>query len=235
MRGRRRDELHVGSFSIASGAAAGTFAEAQTKLADLADLGVTVVELMPIQDFGGKPGGWGYNPQLYLAPKPAYGSAAELRAFVDEAHARGIAVWLDTVVNHYDGFSKAPLACFDGDCFAGSHGIYFFAPGPYATTPWGPRPDYTAKEVAAMLRASVSWWLDENHGDGFRWDSVSNVRAVDGKGTTPGGQDTDWQAYGADLGGGQTGTLAALTQAKDGKPYALPVKLGAYSAVVLSR
>ena len=181
-------ELHVGSFAVAAGETAGTLASAQNKLVELAELGVSVVELMPVQDFGGKPGGWGYNPHLYLAPKPAYGSADELRAFVDAAHEHGIAVWLDTVVNHYDGWSKAPLACYDGDC-AGSHGVYFFPPGPYEATPWGPRPDYTSPEVSAMLRASVSWWLDENHGDGFRWDSVSNVRALDGKGTIPGGRE----------------------------------------------
>jgi 1,4-alpha-glucan branching enzyme len=180
-------EMHVGSFAVSAGAPGGTFADARARLADLADLGVSVVELMPVQDFGGKPNGWGYNPQLYFAPKPTYGGADELRAFVDEAHAQGIAVWLDTVVNHADGWSKAPLRCFDGDC-GGAAGIYFFPPGDYATTPWGPRPDYTAPQPTAMLLDTVPWWLGENRGDGFRWDSVSNIRALDGKGETPGGK-----------------------------------------------
>jgi 1,4-alpha-glucan branching enzyme len=182
-------EMHVGSFAVAPGAASGTFADAQAGLADLADLGVDVVELMPVQAFGGKPNGWGYNPQLFFAPKPSYGGADALRAFVDEAHARGIGVWMDTVINHYDGWSKAPLACFDGACAGGSHGIYFFPPGQFASTPWGPRPDYTEPEVAAMLQATVPFWLGEQRGDGFRWDSVSNIRAIDGSGTTPGGKE----------------------------------------------
>lgn len=47
--------------------------------------------------------------------------------------------------------------------------------------------------------------------------------------------DTDWKTYGDDFGGGQTGTITALAMQKDGKPYTLPVKLGAYAAVVLSK
>ncbi len=182
-------ELHVGSFNVPPGASQGTLASARDKLGELADLGVNVVEIMPVQAYGGNPAGWGYNPHLYFAPKATYGRADDIRAFVDEAHQKGIAVWLDTVVNHYSGNAKAPLACYDGDCPDGSRGIYFFPPGPYAMTPWGPRPDYTAPQVAAMLQATVPWWLEENRGDGFRWDSVSNVRAIDGQGETPGGKE----------------------------------------------
>ncbi len=181
-------ELHLGSFAVDAPATQGTLASARTRLAGLADLGVNVVELLPIHDFGGS-NGWGYNPQLWLAPKPTYGTTAELRAFVDEAHRLGIAVWIDMVVNHSDGWSKAPLTCFDGLCPGGSAGVYFFPNGPYARTPWGPRPDYTQPEVASMLIASVEEWLVEYRGDGFRWDSTSNIRALDGQGTTPGGRE----------------------------------------------
>ena len=181
-------EIHIGSFSVPSGAPYGTFASATSALPALADLGVNVVELMPIQSFGSKPNTWGYNPQLYFAPRPELGSADDLRAFIDAAHGLGIAVWMDTVVNHCDGWAQAPLRCFDGQCPSSNAGIYFFGPGNYATTPWGPRPDYTAPEVSAMLLASADTWMNEFHGDGFRWDSVSNIRALDGSGTTPGGQ-----------------------------------------------
>ena len=182
-------EMHIGSFAVEKGQTTGTFNEARARLAALADLGVNAIELMPVQHFGGKPNGWGYNPQLYFAPKPSYGTADELRAFIDEAHARGLAVWLDAVINHCDGWSKAPLNCFDGSCDGGSRGIYFFPPGQYASTPWGPRPSYIEPESAAMLKSIVPFWLDEVRGDGFRWDSVSNIRALDGSGTTPGGRD----------------------------------------------
>ncbi|MBL0193582.1 MAG: alpha amylase C-terminal domain-containing protein [Myxococcales bacterium] len=182
-------ELHVGSFAKDEARGHGTFATARARLAELAELGVNVVELMPVFDFGGGPGGWGYNPHLHFAPRASLGTAEELRALVDEAHARGIAVWLDAVVNHHDGWSGAPLRCFDGACPDGSAGVYYFGPGPYARTPWGPRPDFAAPTVRAMFLDATQMWLDEFHGDGFRWDSTSNVRAVDGQGSTPGGRE----------------------------------------------
>lgn len=182
-------ELHVGSFSSDPAKGHGTFASGTKKLADLADLGVNVIELMPVTSFGGNSASWGYNPHLHFAPKPSYGTADELRAFVDEAHRLGMAVWLDAVVNHHDGWAQAPLRCFDGVCPSGSAGLYYFGPGPYATTPWGPRPNFAEPMVSRMLVDSAIVWMDELHGDGFRWDSTSNVRALDGNGTTPGGRE----------------------------------------------
>jgi 1,4-alpha-glucan branching enzyme len=132
--------------------------------------------------------GWGYNPQLYFAPKAALGTADDLRAFVDAAHGLGIAVWLDVVYNHTDSWAQAPLRCFDGWCPSdAAAGVYFFGDPAYATTPWGPRPDYTQADVAQMIVAANDAWLGEMHGDGFRWDSVSNIRALDGSGAIPGG------------------------------------------------
>jgi 1,4-alpha-glucan branching enzyme len=182
-------EMHVGSFTVDGARGYGTFASAKPKLAELADLGVNVVELMPVTAFGGGDAGWGYNPQLHFAPKPSYGTADELRAFIDEAHRLGIAVWLDAVVNHHDSWSQAPLRCFDGACPNGSAGLYYFGAGPYAMTPWGPRPNFADANVAKMLVDSAIVWIDELHGDGFRWDSTSNIRAIDGSGTMPGGKE----------------------------------------------
>ncbi len=182
-------EMHVGSFSVDSARGHGTFASARPKLSELSDLGVNVVELMPVTAFGGGDAGWGYNPQLHFAPKPSYGTADDLRAFIDEAHRLGIAVWLDAVVNHHDSWSQAPLRCFDGTCPNGSAGLYYFGAGPYATTPWGPRPNFADANVRKMLVDSAVAWVDELHGDGFRWDSTSNIRAIDGSGTLPGGKE----------------------------------------------
>lgn len=201
-------EMHVGSFTEE-----GTLAAAKAKLAGLADLGINVVELMPVHAFGSGPRSWGYNPQLWLAPKPAYGSADELRAFVDEAHARGIAVWADFVVNHADGWKQAPLRCWDGHCPDGAAGIFFFGPGDYASTPWGPRPNYTEPQVTRMLTASVEQWLVEYRADGFRWDSVSNIRALDGQGSTPGGKELIRAAN------ARTHELGALSIAEDLKGW----------------
>lgn len=180
-------ELHVGSFAPQSGARNGTFADVTARLDGLADLGVNVLELMPVHEFGGA--AWGYNPKLWLAANAAYGSPDELRRLVDEAHARGIAVLLDVVYNHYDGGSRAPMRCFDGDCPDGGPGVYFFNDVRYRNTPWGPRPDFARAEVASLLLDGVATWLDEYRVDGFRWDSVSNIRAIDGMGEVPGGRD----------------------------------------------
>ncbi len=177
-------ELHVGSFTDA-----GTFAAAIDQLDRLVDLGVNAIELMPVNLHGGGKSGWGYNPDGWFGPQPDLGAPDDLRRLVDEAHARGIAVLLDVVYNHYDGWSQAPLRCFDAACAAGGAGPYFFEPGQYAKTPWGPRPKYDAKAISDFLADDVYAWTFEYRIDGFRHDSVSNVRALDGQGSVPGGVD----------------------------------------------
>jgi 1,4-alpha-glucan branching enzyme len=178
-------EMHVGSFYAPGGLDSGTFATARDKLDALADLGVTTIELMPVNGHGGH--GWGYGPQQWFAPHVAYGSPDDMKRFVDEAHARGIAVVLDVVYNHYDGWDKAPLRCFDGACPGTSAGIYFFEQEPYRATPWGPRPDFAKQEVSDFFADNVFAWTTEYKLDGFRHDSVSNIRALDGQGSVPGG------------------------------------------------
>jgi 1,4-alpha-glucan branching enzyme len=178
-------EMHVGSFHAPGGTNTGTFKTAIDKLDALADLGVSTLELMPINGHGGH--GWGYGPQQWFAPHAAYGNPDDVRRFVDEAHARGISVVLDVVYNHYDGYAQAPLRCFDGTCPGTSAGIYFFEQEQYRTTPWGPRPDFARKEVADFFADNVFAWTTEYRIDGFRHDSVSNIRALDGQGSVPGG------------------------------------------------
>ena len=178
-------ELHVGSFNAPAGKNTGTFTTAIEKLDALVELGVNAVELMPVNGHGSS--GWGYGPQQWFAPQPEYGSPDDLRHFVDEAHARGIAVLLDVVFNHYDGYAQAPLRCFDGPCAEGSAGVYFFEQEPYRKTPWGPRPNFAKQEVSDFFADNVFAWTTEYKVDGFRHDSVSNIRALDGQGTVPGG------------------------------------------------
>ena len=87
-------ELHVGTFT-----AEGTFDAAAARLPELAELGVTAVELMPVATFPGERG-WGYDGVLTYAPHRAYGGPHGLARFVDAAHAAGLAVILDVVYNH---------------------------------------------------------------------------------------------------------------------------------------
>ncbi len=187
---RREDtvvyELHVASFAR-RGTDVGRFEDVAGKLDWLAGLGVNAIELMPVNGFSpSSPKGWGYGPWHYYAPHTAYGTPDDLRRLVDLAHARGIAVLLDVVYNHTS--SNTPLKCFDAPCGL-DNGIYFFSDPAYKATPWGPRPNFARREVADFFVDNVFSWLSEYRIDGFRWDSVSNVRAIDGQGTVPGGSE----------------------------------------------
>jgi malto-oligosyltrehalose trehalohydrolase len=88
-------ELHLGAFTPE-----GTFRVAIGRLDHLRDLGVTAIELMPIADFPGR-WNWGYDGVLPFAPDSTYGRPEDLKALVDAAHSRGIAVLLDVVYNHF--------------------------------------------------------------------------------------------------------------------------------------
>ena len=95
-------ELHVGAFTPE-----GTYAAAARRLPALAELGVTVVELMPVSSFAGR-WGWGYDGVAHFAPHPAYGTPDDLRRFVDEAHGLGLAVIMDAVYNQFGPGRKSP-------------------------------------------------------------------------------------------------------------------------------
>jgi maltooligosyltrehalose trehalohydrolase len=88
-------ELHVGTFTPE-----GKFAAAIDKLDHLATLGVTALEVMPVADFPGARN-WGYDGVFPFAPDASYGRPEDFQRFVDAAHARGIAVLLDVVYNHF--------------------------------------------------------------------------------------------------------------------------------------
>jgi len=87
-------EMHFGTFTPE-----GTYAAAGEQLDALADLGVSVIEVMPRGDFLGR-FGWGYDGVCLFAPTRLYGSPHDLRRFIDRAHGHGIGVILDVVYNH---------------------------------------------------------------------------------------------------------------------------------------
>ena len=97
-------EFHLGAFSPE-----GTFAGAASKLAHLAQLGVTGVEIMPVSDFGGR-WNWGYDGAFPYAPDASYGRPEDFKSFVEAAHRNGIAVLLDVVYSHFGPEGKLPSA-----------------------------------------------------------------------------------------------------------------------------
>lgn len=150
-------ELHVGTFTRE-----GTFAAARGRLGDLAALGVTAVELMPLSSFAGRRG-WGYDGVGHFAPHAAYGTPDELKAFVDEAHGLGLSVWLDVVYNHF-----------------GPEGNYLGAYSPeYFTkrvpTPWGDGPDFVEPHMRRFVLDNARHWLEEFRLDGLRLDATHHV------------------------------------------------------------
>lgn len=148
-------ELHIGTFT-----SEGAFASAAAKLDHLVALGVTFVEVMPVNAYGGE-WGWGYDGVDWYAVHEAYGGPAEFAKFVDACHSRGLAVCLDVVYNHL-----------------GPSGNYLNRFGPYLNpnaTIWGPRvnldgPD--SDEVRRYVIDNALRWFEEFHVDALRLDAV---------------------------------------------------------------
>ncbi len=150
-------ELHVGTFTPD-----GTYRGAIERLDDLADLGVTAVELMPLAQWPGERN-WGYDGVLPYAPAARYGRPEDLAAFIGAAHARGLAVFLDVVYNHF-----------------GPEGNYLhgYAPSFFTDryqTPWGAAIDYASDDVRAFFIESARWWLDAYGFDGLRLDATQMI------------------------------------------------------------
>src|SRR5882724_7882891 len=95
MKGQIIYEMHVGTFTRE-----GTWRAAAEQLPELARIGITVIEMMPIADFPGN-FGWGYDGVNLFAPTHLYGTPDDLRAFVNHAHSLGMGVILDVVYNHF--------------------------------------------------------------------------------------------------------------------------------------
>ena len=153
-------ELHVGCFTPE-----GSFAAATRRLPELAALGITAIELMPVADFPGARG-WGYDGVLHFAPDASYGRPDELKALVDQAHALGMMVLLDVVYNHF-----------------GPDGNYLHAYCPpffneARHTPWGAAINFDAagcKSVREFFVHNALFWVEEYRFDGLRLDAVHAI------------------------------------------------------------
>ena len=152
-------EMHVGTFTPE-----GTWRAAAEQLAELARIGITVIEMMPIADFAGR-FGWGYDGVDLYAPSHLYGAPDDLRQFVDRAHAQGIAVILDVVYNHFgpDGnFLTEFSPAYFTDRYENDWGQAINFEGP------APARDFFVQNAA--------YWIDEFHMDGLRLDATQDVK-----------------------------------------------------------
>ncbi|MEU8233923.1 malto-oligosyltrehalose trehalohydrolase [Actinoplanes sp. NPDC048967] len=149
-------ELHVGTFTPQ-----GTFDAAIERLDHLVELGIDLVELLPVNSFNGEYN-WGYDGVCWYAPHEAYGGPDGLKRFVDAAHRKGIGVVLDVVYNHF-GPSGA---------YAPMFAPYLSAAG---SNPWGDSVNLDgplSEEVRRYIIDNVLGWLRDYHVDGLRLDAV---------------------------------------------------------------
>ncbi len=152
-------ELHVGTFTEA-----GTLDAAAERLAELVELGVTCVELMPLQPFAGDRN-WGYDGVAPYAVHEGYGGPAALQRFVDRAHALGLGVCLDVVYNHL-----------------GPEGNYLPELAPWFTSrhrsPWGDGLDFDGPDsgpVRAFMVGAAVQWVRDFHVDALRLDATHAI------------------------------------------------------------
>jgi maltooligosyltrehalose trehalohydrolase len=152
-------ELHIGTFTPE-----GTFAAAIDKLPHLRALGINAVEVMPVAECPGS-FNWGYDGVGWFAPSHNYGPYDALKAFVDAAHAAGIAVILDVVYNHFGP---------DGN-YVRSFSPHYFTEH---ATEWGDAINYDGEHSGAvreMVIANACEWIREFHLDGLRLDATQSI------------------------------------------------------------
>jgi len=174
-------EMHVGAFYDPTpfNNFPGTFYDATNQLDYIQSMGINAVELMPVAEYPGDRS-WGYNPaEIFAVENVGYGGPDGLKTFVREANRRGIAVFLDTVHNHYETYGQD---LWDFDTGFGP-GVYFFPDSDgKCCTPWGPRPNYSTDQVRSFIIDNINMWVDEYHIGGLRWDSVGSIREYDAGG-----------------------------------------------------
>ena len=153
-------ELHIGAFTPE-----GTWHAAIERLEHLRDVGITLVQVMPVAAFPGK-FGWGYDGVHWFAPTQLYGRPDDMRAFVDLAHALGMGVVLDLVYNHF------------GPCgnYATKFSQHYFTEKHH--TEWGDAINFDgprSEPVRDFVADNAAYWIREFHIDGLRLDAVQAI------------------------------------------------------------
>jgi maltooligosyltrehalose trehalohydrolase len=160
MRGQVLYEMHIGTFT-----AEGTWRAAQRELPELARIGITTIEMMPVAEFAGN-FGWGYDGVDLFAPTRVYGMPDDLRAFINEAHSLGMGVILDVVYNHL-GPEGNYLRMFSDDYFTDRY-----------KNDWGDPLNFDGPNSGPVREFFVTngrYWIEEFHFDGFRFDATQCV------------------------------------------------------------
>jgi maltooligosyltrehalose trehalohydrolase len=153
-------EIHVGTFTQE-----GTWEAAERRLPELAAVGITVVEVMPVAEFPGR-FGWGYDGVDQFAPTRLYGTPDDFRRFVDRAHAVGLGVILDVVYNHF-GPDGNYLNQFSTNYFTDRY-----------KNEWGQAINFDGPEsgpVREFFIANAGYWIQEYHLDGLRLDATQQI------------------------------------------------------------
>ena len=153
-------EMHIGTFTRE-----GTWAAAQAELPELARLGITILEVMPIADFPGR-FGWGYDGVSIYAPSRLYGTPDDCRAFVNAAHSLNLGVILDVVYNHL-GPDGNYLKHFSEHYFTDRY-----------QNEWGEALNFDDKDsgpVREFFASNAAYWIDEFHLDGLRLDATQQI------------------------------------------------------------
>jgi maltooligosyltrehalose trehalohydrolase len=153
-------EMHIGTFTQE-----GTWEAAARELPELADAGITVLEVMPVADFPGR-FGWGYDGVNLFAPTRLYGMPDDFRAFVDQAHALGLGVILDVVYNHLGP---------DGN-YLGQFSDHYITKK--YDNEWGDALNFDGGDsgpVREFFIANARYWIEEFHLDGLRLDATQQI------------------------------------------------------------
>jgi len=154
-------EMHIGTFTKE-----GTWCAAAEQLAELARIGITVIEMMPVAEFPGK-FGWGYDGVDLFAPSHLYGTPNDLKTFIDCAHSLGLAAILDVVYNHF-GPDGNYLGIFSDEYLVREK-----------ENEWGNAINFDGHNSGPVREFFITngrYWIEEFHFDGFRFDATHAIR-----------------------------------------------------------
>lgn len=151
-------ELHVGTL--------GGFVAVEALLPELAELGITAIELMPLNEFPGERN-WGYDGTLPFAPDSAYGTPEQLKSLIDTAHSLDLMVFIDVVYNHFGPVGN----------YLGEYAKEFFREDIH--TPWGAAIDFRKPQVRNFFYENAVMWIRDYRVDGLRFDAVHAINDKD--------------------------------------------------------